>query len=137
MLVKNPEILTLMLDIFKENIHNLPDDRKNINNNIKYDLEDIMLTPLAMFYMQSKSWLSFQQKMETSKGKSNMTTMFGVDKIPTDNLVRELVDKIDPYLLQPVYDDVLKLAQTNGILKEFTVMGDYLVTSQITPLKLI
>ena len=69
-----------------------------------------MLTPLAMFYMQSKSWLSFQQKMETSKGKSNMTTMFGVNKIPTDNLVRDMVDKVDPYLLQPVYDDVLKLA---------------------------
>ena len=40
-----------------------------------------------MFYIQSKSWLSFQQKIETSNGKSNMTTMFGVDKIPTDNLV--------------------------------------------------
>jgi len=118
-----------MLDIFKENIHNLPDDRRNKNNNVKYDLEDIMLTPLAMFYMQSKSWLSFQRKMETSKGKSNITTMFGVNKIPTDNLVRELVDKVDPYLLQPVYDDVLKLAYTHGVVKKFTVMCDYLLVT--------
>jgi len=29
MLVKNPKILTEMLDIFKENISNLPDFRKN------------------------------------------------------------------------------------------------------------
>jgi hypothetical protein len=118
-----------MLDIFKENIHNLPDDRKNKNNNIKYDLEDIMLTPLAMFYMQSKSWLSFQRKMETSKGKSNITTMFGVNKIPTDNLVRELADKVDPYLLQPVYDDILKLAHKHGVVKKFTVMCDYLLVT--------
>jgi len=88
-----------------------------------------MLTPLAMFYMQSKSWLSFQQKMETSKGSNNVSTIFGVDKIPTDNLVRKMVDKVDPYLLQPVYDNVLKLAQTNGILKEFTVMGNYLLVT--------
>jgi hypothetical protein len=118
-----------MLDIFKQNIVNLPDDRKNKNNNIKYDLEDIMLTPLAMFYMQSKSWLSFQQKMETSKGKSNMTTMFGVDKIPTDNLVRDMIDKVDPYLLQPVYDDVLNLANKHGVVKKFTVMGNYLLVT--------
>jgi Fe2+ or Zn2+ uptake regulation protein len=88
-----------------------------------------MLTPLGMFYMQSKSWLSFQRKMETSKGRSNMTTIFGVDKIPTDNLVREMVDKVDPYLLQPVYDDVLKLAHKHGVVKKFTVMGDYLLVT--------
>jgi hypothetical protein len=118
-----------MLDTFKQNIENLPDNRKNKNNNIKYDLEDIMLTPLAMFYMQSKSWLSFQRKMETSKGKSNMTTMFGVNKIPTDNLVRDMIDKVDPYLLQPVYDDVLKLAHKHGVVKKFTVMSDYLLVT--------
>ena len=88
-----------------------------------------MLTPLSMFYMQSPSWLSFQKKMEDSKGISNMTTLFGVDKIPTDNLVRKVADTIDPYKLQSVYDDILKLAQVNGILKEFTVMGNYLLVT--------
>ena len=129
MLVKNPKILTQMLDIFKENISDLPDFRKNKNNNVKYSMEDIMLTPLSMFYMQSPSWLSFQKKMEDTKGISNMTTLFGVDKIPTDNLVRKVVDTIDPYKLQSVYDDILKLAQVNGILKEFTVMGNYLLVT--------
>ena len=129
MSVKNPKILTQMLDIFKENISDLPDFRKNKNNNVKYSMEDIMLTPLSMFYMQSPSWLSFQKKMEETKGISNMTTLFGVDKIPTDNLVRKIVDTIDPYKLQSVYDNILKLAQTNGVLKEFTVMGNYLLVT--------
>jgi len=129
MLVKNPKILIQMLDVFKENISNLPDFRENKNNNVKYSMEDIMLTPLGMFYMQSPSWLSFQKKMETSKGKSNMTTIFGVDKIPTDNLVRDMVDTIDPYKLQPVYDNILKLAQKNGIIKQFTVMDNYLLVT--------
>ena len=129
MLVKNPKILTQMLNIFKENISDLPDFRKNKNNNVKYSMEDIMLTPLSMFYMQSPSWLSFQKKMEDTKGISNMTTLFGVDKIPTDNLVRKIVDTIDPYKLQSVYDNILKLAQANGVLKEFTVMGNYLLVT--------
>jgi len=129
MLVKNPKILTEMLDIFKENILDLPDLRKNKNNNVIYSMEDIMLTPLCMFYMQSPSWLDYQKSMEESKGNSNMTTLFGVPKIPTDNLVRKVVDTIDPYELQPVYDNILKLAQTNMILKEFTVMGNYLLVT--------
>ena len=127
MLVTNPKILSQMLDIFKDNVNYLPDDRKNKNNNIQYSLEDIMLTPLSMFYMQSKSWLSFQRKMETDKGSNNVTTIFGVDKIPTDNLVRKMVDKVNPYLLQPVYEDVLKLANTHGILKKFTVLDNHLL----------
>jgi hypothetical protein len=127
--VENPKILTQMLEIFKENISDLPDFRNNKNNNVQYSMEDIMLTPLSMFYMQSSSWLSYQQKMEETKGISNMTTLFGVDKIPTDNLVRKVVDTIDPYALQPVYDNILKLAQANGILKEFTVMGNYLLVT--------
>ena len=129
MLVKNPKILSQMLDIFKENISNLPDKRKNKNNNVIYSMEDIMLTPLSMFYMQSPSWLSFQRNIEESKGISNMTTIFSVDKIPTDNLVRDIVDTINPYKLQPVYDNILKLAQENGIIKQFAVMGNYLLVT--------
>jgi len=129
MLVKNPKILSQMLDVFKENIQKLPDERKNKNNNIKYSMEDIMLTPLSMFYMQSPSWLSFQKKMETSKGISNMTTIFGVDKIPTDNLVRKMVDEVDPKLLQPVYDNILKLAKQHGVIKQFVVMDKYILVT--------
>ncbi len=129
MLVENSEILCKMLDIFKENIEKIPDERKNKNNNIKYSMEDIMLTPLGMFYMQSPSWLSFQKKIETSKGISNMTTIFGVNKIPTDNLVRKIVDEVDPYLLKPVYDNILKLAQQHGVIKQFVVMDNYILVT--------
>jgi len=129
MLVKNQKILSQMLDIFKENIETLPDIRKNKNNNVKYSMEDIMLTPLSMFYMQSPSWLSFQKKMETSKGISNMTTIFGVNKIPTDNMVRKIVDEVDPYLLQPVYDNILKLVKEHGIIKQFVVMDKYILVA--------
>jgi len=53
-----------MLDIFKENIEKSPDKRENINNNVKYSMEDIMLTPLGMFYMQSPSGFCFSKKDE-------------------------------------------------------------------------
>ena len=129
MLVKNQKILSQMLDIFKENIEKLPDKRKNKNNNVKYSMEDIMLTPLGMLYMQSPSWLSFQKKMETSKGISNMTTIFGVNKIPTDNAVRKIVDEVDPKLLQPVYDNILKLAKEHGVIKQFVVMDKYILVT--------
>ena len=79
--------------------------------------------------MQSPSWLSFQKKMKTSKGISNMTTIFGVDKIPTDNLVRKMLDEVDPKLLQPVYDNILKLAKQHGVIKQFVVMDKYILVT--------
>ena len=45
--------------------------------------------------MQSPSWLTFQRNMQEQKGKNNAKTLFDIDKVPTDNHIRDVLDGVD------------------------------------------
>jgi len=62
-----------------------------------------------MFFMQSASFLSFQRKLEKGHGRSNCQTLFGIEKIPSDNYIRDMLDGADPALLAPCFEDTERL----------------------------
>ncbi|QEN03725.1 hypothetical protein EW093_03085 [Thiospirochaeta perfilievii] len=41
--------------------------------------------------------------MENSKGKNNARSLFGIEMIPTDNHIRNLLDECEASLLYPAY----------------------------------
>jgi len=49
-----------------------------------------------MFFMQSASFLNFQRALEKGQGRSNCQTLFGIEKIPSDNYIRDMLDGADP-----------------------------------------
>ena len=57
-----------------------------------------------MFFVQSASFLSFQRKLEKGQGRSNCQTLFGIEKIPSDNYIRVMLDEADPALLRPSFE---------------------------------
>jgi hypothetical protein len=66
--------------------------------------------------MQSESFLSHQRRLEQGHGTSNCQTLFGMEKIPTDNPIRTLLDAVSPEALQPCFDQILEqLRQRNGL----------------------
>ena len=70
---------------------------------------DFGLSAFAMFFMQSASFLSFQRKLEKGHGRSNCQTLFGIEKIPSDNYIRDMLDGADPALLAPCFEDTERL----------------------------
>jgi hypothetical protein len=54
--------------------------------------------------MQSASFLSFQRTLEKGQGRSNCQTLFGIEKIPSDNYIRDMLDGVDPSLLSPCFE---------------------------------
>jgi hypothetical protein len=58
--------------------------------------------------MQSASFLSFQRRLEQGHGDSNCQTLFGIEKIPTDNHIRMLLDEVAAESLQPCFDQALR-----------------------------
>ena len=76
-----------MVKYLRATIVNFPD--KRTGQNIRYSLEDAALGAFSVFFTQSPSFLSFQKSMEKTKGKSNTQTLFAMDKIPSDNHIRE------------------------------------------------
>ena len=83
-------------------LRRLPDSRKGRGGNIA--MADFGLSAFAMFFMQSASFLSFQRALEKGQGRSNCQTLFGIEKIPSDNYIRDMLDEADPALLAPCFE---------------------------------
>jgi hypothetical protein len=84
-----------MVKCLRTTIANFPD--KRTGKNTRFSLEDAALGAFSVFFTQSPSFLSFQNSMEKAKGKSNAQTLFAMDKIPTDNHIRDLMDVVAPW----------------------------------------
>jgi hypothetical protein len=77
----------------------LPDPRTGMNG--QYTMKDAVLSAFSVFFTQSPSFLGFQRDMERKKGKNNVSSLFGVFKIPTDAEIRNLMDPVDPHTFGP------------------------------------
>src|SRR6202795_1145551 len=79
-----------------------PDPRKGRRGNIA--MADFGLSAFALFFMQSASFLAFQRALEKGHGRSNCQSLFGIEKIPSDNYIRDMLDAADPALLAPCFE---------------------------------
>ncbi len=126
---RQTNIFDFLLDTFTENISNIEDTRRQ-RDDIKYSFKDIILSAFSIFYLQSKSWLNFQRKMDTVKGSSNAKTIFGITDIPSDNHIRNILDKIKPSVFKNVYDGVISYLSKIGLLtKKFNFIDKYLLVA--------
>lgn len=92
---------------------------KRIGTNTQYLMKDFVLSAFSVFYLQSPSFLAYQQAMEKTKGNNNARTLFGISKIPTDNQTRVLLDENEPDALFPVFDAIFNGLENDGLLEQF------------------
>ena len=100
----------------------LPDKRTGTNT--RYRMETIGLSAFSVFFTQCPSFLAFQKSMQQNRGQSNAQTLFGIDEIPTDNHIRDLLDPVAPQEIFPVYDKVYDAFGQAGILESFRSVHD-------------
>ena len=62
----------------------------------------------SVFHMQSPSFLAHQQHRKRRKGEYNGNTLFGFSKIPSDNYIRQCLDRVDPKALAPFFKAIPK-----------------------------
>ena len=92
-----------------------------------YTMADIGLSAFSLFFLQSPSFLAHQRRLEEGQGRSNCQTLFGLDKIPSDNHVRALLDPVDPDHFHPVFAEVVAELEGSGSLKAFRQLGGHLL----------
>ncbi len=97
----------------------LPDHRSGKNS--QYSLSDAGLGAFAVFFMQCPSFLAYQRDMEKRKGNSNAHSLFGIEKIPSDTHIRNLLDPITPEPLFVPFGQVYRELEQVGVLKRFKV----------------
>ena len=86
-------------------------------------MADFGLSAFAMFFMQSASFLSFQRTLERGQGRSNCQTLFGIEKIPSDNYIRDMLDGADPALLAPCFKRTEELLLEPAMREAFSRLG--------------
>ena len=94
---------------------------------MRYTMADIGLSAFSLFFMQSPSFLAHQRRLEEGQGRSNCQTLFGLDKIPSDNHVRALLDPASPDHFHPVFAEVVAELEGSGGLEAFRQLGDHVL----------
>ena len=86
-------------------------------------MADFGLSAFAMFFVQSASFLSFQRALEKGHGRSNRQSLFGIEKIPSDNYIRDMLDEADPALLAPCFERLEALPAEPPLRQAFGRLG--------------
>jgi hypothetical protein len=91
-----------MLRFLCQSLGIAPDFRKGANT--QYEVPDAGLGAFSVFYMQSPSFLAHQRDMQKRKGQNNAQGLFGVETIPGDGQIRNLLDPVAPsYVREPFW----------------------------------
>lgn len=98
-------------------VTHLPDYRTGPNR--RYEISDAALGAFAVFFTQSSSFLAHQRDMQRRKGHNNAQSVFGVDQVPTDPQIRNLLDPISPDHLAAPFWQVFEHLQKGDYLKAY------------------
>src|SRR3954447_13847702 len=119
------KILDRLIGSLRGCCHSLPDLRQG--GDVRYTMADIGLSAFSLFFLQSPSFLAHQRRLEEGRGRSNCQTLFGLDRIPSDNHVRALLDPVSPDHFHPVFAEVVTELERSGGLKDFRRLGDHVL----------
>jgi hypothetical protein len=67
--------------------------------------------------------------MDTAKGTSNAKTMFGIQNIPIDTHVKQILDKIPPDCFRKIYEIIVEKLIDMGILDKFNFLEKYMLVA--------
>ena len=116
------QLLPSLLAGLKAVCATFPDARKGRGGNI--EISDFGVSAFSMFFMQSASFLAFQRALEKGHGRSNCQSLFGIEKIPSDNYIRDMLDAADPALLQPCFERLEQLLAAPPLRAAFGRLGE-------------
>jgi hypothetical protein len=95
-----------MLDGLRQSLESVPEHRSG--QNIQYSIAEAGLGAFAVFYMQSPSFLAHQRDMQRKKGQNNAQGVFGIEQIPSDGQIRNLLDPVEPVQLREPFWEIYR-----------------------------
>ncbi len=84
--------------------------------NCQYSMADAGMAAFSVFFTKSPSFLAHQKLLAERRGLSNCLTLFGMEKIPSDNQIRNLLDPVPPEHFDTVFIDVARDLDNRGAL---------------------
>jgi hypothetical protein len=116
-----------MMDSLRRSLEAVPEHRTG--HNIRYQIADAGLGAFSVFYMQSPSFLAHQRQMQQRHGRNNARSLFGVEAIPSDGQIRNLLDPVDPSHLYAAFWQIYDRLEADGYLDNYQGVGGTLLCS--------
>ena len=100
---------------------NLPDHR---SGDAEISLRDALMSAFAMFSLKSPSLLAFDKE----RAEGNLGTIYGIEHVPCDTQMREILDPVSPASLRPLFKSVFRQLQRGKALEPMVFFdGCYLL----------
>src|SRR5882672_10833407 len=99
----------------------LPDDRVG---ETEIALADALMSAFAMFSLKAPSLLAFDKE----RAEGNLHTIYGIERVPCDTHMREILDPVSPKVLSPVFKSIFRQLQRGKALEAMAFLdGHYLL----------
>src|SRR5215470_14517182 len=87
-------------------------------------LSDVLMSAFAMFSLKAPSLLAFDKE----RAEGNLHTIYGIQRVPCDTYMREILDPISPKALRPVFKSLVRQLQRGKALETMVFLdGHYLL----------
>ena len=104
----------------RKRFRNIADPRNGSNK--QYPFVDIAMAAFSVFFIQSPSFLEHQRTFHQAQNKNACRSLFGIRKLPTDNHIREQLDRVDCQDVYPGFDIALEQMEKYQALKPFQIL---------------
>jgi hypothetical protein len=99
----------------------IPDPRRDHGD---ISLTDALMSAFAMFSLKAPSLLAFDKE----RAEGNLHTIYGIERVPCDTHMREILDPVSPKWLRPVFKSVFRQLQRGKALEAMVFLeGHYLL----------
>jgi len=108
----------------------LPDHRLD---EPEISLTDALISAFAMFSLKSPSLLAFDRE----RTEGNLRTIYGIERVPCDTRMREILDPISPQALRPGFKNVFRQLQRGKALEPMVFLDGHYLTNAVSRLQTI
>jgi len=96
-------------------------------SNAHYDILDILRCGFAIYSLKCASLFSFRKRSKAEE--SNLGSIYGINKVASDNTLRNVLDSVDPEKLRKGFYSLYKRIKKIGILKQYIYWRKHIVVS--------
>ena len=105
--------------------HAINDNRQQ--SKCDYSQTEALMSAFACMYFQEPSLAQFQLRMEEELHKNNLRTLFGVENIPQNSQLRDIIDAIPSEELAPIFKDFFERLRRHKHLEDYAVFPNTLL----------
>ena len=110
-----------LFHLVRSGFAHIPDPR---GEEVDISLTDTLMSAFAMFSLKAPSLLAFDKE----RTEGNLHTIYGIERVPCDSYMRELLDPVSPKVLRPVFQSIFRQLQRGKALEVMTFLdGHYLL----------